>query len=60
MNLFLLIMHSQSQFNHLSIQFYQIYHFYRLAFCFVCALPPLVKFFTWIFFLVATALFIFF
>jgi hypothetical protein len=38
-------------------QFYQIYHYSRLAFCLFCALPPLRIFFTWIIFLVTAALF---
>ena len=56
----LLLMHSLSQLNHLSIQFYDIYHCSRLAFCLICALPPLEKFLTQIIFLVAAALFMLF
>jgi hypothetical protein len=40
-NLVLLLTRTWYQFNHLSIQFYPIYHCSRLAFCLFCALPPL-------------------
>jgi hypothetical protein len=56
-NLIVLLMRSQYQFNHFSIQFYLIYHYSRLAFCFSllrCLLWG--KFFTYIFLLVAAAL----
>ena len=42
-NAVLLLARTLYQFNHLVIQFYQIYHYYRLVFCLFCALPPLVK-----------------
>ena len=43
--------------NHLGIQFYEIYHYSRLAFCLFCALPPLVKISFRAHLLVAVALF---
>ena len=41
----------------IQIFIFLIYNYSRLAFCLFCALPPLVKIFTQIFFLVAAALF---
>jgi hypothetical protein len=46
-----------SQFNHLSIYLYPIYHYFRLAFCLFCALPPFGTFFIKVILLVAAALF---
>jgi hypothetical protein len=53
----ILLVSSLSQFSYLSIQCYPIYHYYRLAFCFLFALPASVKLFTQIILLVAAALF---
>jgi hypothetical protein len=49
-------MRTRYQFSDLGIQFYQIYHYSRLAFCLFCALPPLVKISIWARILVAVVL----
>jgi hypothetical protein len=43
MNAVLFFTRTSYQFQHPGIQFYQIYHYSRLAFCLFRALPPLVK-----------------
>jgi len=57
-NAVLLLTSTWYQFNHIGIQFYQIYHYSRLAFCLFWALPPLIKFSLRANRLVAVALFV--